>query len=130
VSLPAVTAVGVSSAGSGPKIALPIAAQSLLVRIGLDFWAVSKSRLFSRRLIMISASACTSFILSSAQITIANRRQPIDRSIRPLRKSRFVAFVVTQAAITVHVDNDILFEDLAKIHRQFNDLSHGFDPRR
>ena len=41
-------------------------------------------------------------------------------------KRRLVAFVVAEAAVAVHVDDDVALKSRAKIHRESDDLSDGF----
>src|ERR1051326_5937113 len=50
-----------------------------------------------------------------------------DRTVENgLGESRFIAFVVTQAAITIHAHYDVALEFETKIHRQPDDLRHRF----
>ncbi len=61
------------------------------------------------------------------EIAFAHTRSFIDRPVHDrLGEAWFVRFVVTPAAIGIHIDDHIAAELAAEIHGQAHDLSHGF----
>jgi hypothetical protein len=51
----------------------------------------------------------------------------LNRLIEPrLRKRRFITFVMTQAAIAIHIDHRVAFKRAPEIHRQADHLRHRF----
>ena len=60
------------------------------------------------------------------EITFAHALALLDRLVQlRLRERRLVAFVVTAAAVAVHVDDDVALELAAEVHRQPHALGDG-----
>jgi hypothetical protein len=58
------------------------------------------------------------------KVTFENRFALCDCAVQNgLSEGRLVTFVVTEAPVAVHIDDDIALEFKAKIHRQPDDLS-------
>ncbi len=61
------------------------------------------------------------------EVTVANALSFGDGCVHQrLSERRLVAFVVTMAAVTVHVDHHVTQEHIAEIHGQAHDLRDGF----
>ena len=65
-------------------------------------------------------------------VDLAHRRLLVDERVHErLREARLVALVVAVLAVAVHVDDDVLLEALAELHREARHLDDGLrDPRR
>ncbi len=59
-------------------------------------------------------------------VDLAHRRLLVDERVHQrLREARLVALVVAVLAVAVHVDDDVLLEALAELHREARDLDDG-----
>ena len=119
------------TAASGPPTygaQTPPIASGFVWKSPLRASSSARSSVARRSCAIVSASSSRDLTRrdEARDVDLAHRRLLVDERVHErLREARLVALVVAVLAVAVHVDDDVLLEALAELHREARDLDDG-----